>query len=264
MNPSISYLESLARRSGEILRAGFNVRPGFGVPLEIDFKGEIDLVTEVDRRSEAFLIGEIRNRFPEHTIVAEESGVLQGEAAHCWYLDPLDGTINYAHGLPNFTISLAYAEHDAVILGVVYDPVREEMFSSERGAGAFLNGEPIRASKVAELSRSLLVTGFPYDIRTIPENNLGLYARFSLLTQGVRRLGSAAQDLCFVAAGRLDGFWELSIYPWDIAAGGLIAAEAGARVTRSNGEPDYLSPPCSILAANPALHARMLDVISGR
>jgi myo-inositol-1(or 4)-monophosphatase len=263
MMPTLSYLESLARMSGDILRAGFNLRPGFGNPIQIDFKGEIDLVTEIDRRSEALLIGEIRSRFPEHSIVAEESGNLQGSADHCWYIDPLDGTINYAHGLPSFTVSVAYAENAQVILGVVYDPIRDECFTAQRGTGAFLNGEPIRVSNIETLGRSLLVTGFPYDIRTNPENNLDLYARFSLLSQGVRRLGSAAQDLCFVAAGRLDGFWELSIYPWDIVAGSLIAEEAGARVTKSNGEPDCLSPPYSILAANPILHPKMLEVLLG-
>jgi myo-inositol-1(or 4)-monophosphatase len=262
MIPTLSFLESLARMSGEILRAGFNSRPGFGDPLQVDFKGEIDLVTEVDRRSEALLIEQIRSRFPEHSIVAEELGLVEGRADQCWYVDPLDGTINYAHGLPNFTVSVAYAENGAVVLGVVYDPIREECFSAQWGKGAFMNGEPIRASHVEDLNRSLLVTGFPYDIRTNPANNLDLYARFSLLSQGVRRLGSAAQDLCFIAAGRLDGFWELSIYPWDIAAGSLIAEEAGARVTKSNGEPDYLSPPHSILAANPALHRKMLEVLS--
>jgi myo-inositol-1(or 4)-monophosphatase len=263
MMPTLSYLERLARMAGEILRAGFNARPGFGEPLQINFKGEIDLVTEIDRRSEAVLIGEIRSRFPEHSIVAEESGALTGLADRCWYIDPLDGTINYAHGLPNFTVSVGYAENGVVVLGVVYDPVREECFKAQRGSGAFLNGEPIRASNVGDLGRSLLVTGFPYDIRTNPANNLDLYARFSLLSQGVRRLGSAAQDLCYVAAGRLDGFWEISIFPWDIAAGGLIAEEAGARVTKIDGKLDYLSPPNTILAANPALHFQMLQVLAG-
>ena len=156
---------------------------------------------------------------------------------------------------------MAYEERGEVILGVVYDPVRDECFSAERGSGAFLNGERINVSSIQDLGHSLLVTGFPYDIHTNPANNLDHYARFSLLSQGVRRLGSASQDLCFVAAGRLDGFWELSIYPWDIAAGSLIAQEAGARVTKWNGETDLFSPPISILAANPVLHSQMLKVL---
>jgi myo-inositol-1(or 4)-monophosphatase len=261
MTPNLPFLEGLARKSGEIIRAGYNPRPGFGDSLKIDFKGEIDLVTEVDRQSEALLIDEIRSRFPDHSIIAEESGRWDGSRDHRWYIDPLDGTINFAHGLPNFTVSLAYEEHGEVILGVVYDPIMDECFTAERGRGAYLNGEPVRASQVQDLGQSLLVTGFPYDVRTNPANNLDLYARFSLLSQGVRRLGSAAQDLCYVASGRLDGFWELSIYSWDIAAGSLIAREAGARVTRHNGDPEILSPPNSILAANPALHAQMLEIL---
>jgi myo-inositol-1(or 4)-monophosphatase len=261
MTPTLSDLEALARQAGEILRAGFSPRPGYGKPLQIDYKGEIDLVTEMDRRSETFLLNEIRGRFPGHSIITEESGNLKGNIDKLWYIDPLDGTVNYAHGVPNFTVSLAYAENGAMQLGAVYDPTRDECFTAERGGGARLNGEPIRVSAARRLVNSLLVTGFPYDIRTNPENNLDHYNRFNLLTQGVRRLGSAAQDLCYIAAGRLDGYWEIRIYPWDIAAGGLIAAEAGAVVTNLHGDPDYLAPPQSILAANPHLHALMLKVL---
>jgi myo-inositol-1(or 4)-monophosphatase len=173
----------------------------------------------------------------------------------------LDGTVNFAHGVPIFSISVAFAEDGDLKLGTVYDPIQEECFTAERGRGAWLNGEPIRVSRTGNLDDSLLVTGFPYDIRTNPENNLDNFARFSLLTQGVRRLGSAALDLCYVAAGRFDGFWEMRLNAWDVAAGGLIAEEAGARVTGLRGEPDFLSPPHSILAANLQLHPLMLEVL---
>lgn len=257
MIPDLSDLESLARRAGEMLRAGFGKRH------HIDYKGLIDLVTEVDHQVEAYLLGEIRQRFPDHRILAEESGVQAGDNCCLWYVDPLDGTVNYAHGVPIFTVSIAFETHGERRLGVVYDPMRDEMFSAEKGRGAWLNGEPIRVSTTPDLDHSLLVTGFPYDIRQNPDNNLDHFARFSLLTQGVRRLGSAALDLCYVAAGRFDGFWEMRLSPWDVAAGALIAEEAGAIVTNMHGGPDYLSKPQSILAANPFIHPLMLAVLRG-
>ncbi len=255
MKPTLNDLETLARLAGRILREGYGRRH------QIDYKGVIDLVTEVDRQSEALLLSEIRHRFPGHRVVAEESGGLDGADGDLWFVDPLDGTVNYAHGVPIFTVSIAYAHQGKVRLGVVYDPMRDECFAAERGRGAWLNGEPIRVSPTDDLNRSLLVTGFPYDIRTNPQNNLDLFATFALRTHGVRRLGSAALDLCYVAAGRFDGYWEIRLNPWDVAAGGLIAEEAGAKVTNLGGEADYLSPPQSILAANPIIHAQILNVI---
>jgi myo-inositol-1(or 4)-monophosphatase len=254
-SPSLTDVETLARQAGEILRAGF------GQETRVYHKGDIDLVTDVDHRSEAFLLGEIQRRFTGSGIVAEESGSLPGEGCCLWYIDPLDGTVNFAHGVPIFCVSLAYAEDGQVRLGAVYDPMQDECFTARLGGGAWLNGRPIQASKVQDLDHSLLVTGFAYDIRTNPNNNLDLYTRFSLLSQGVRRLGSAALDLCYVASGRLDGFWELRLSAWDIAAGGLIAHEAGAIVTGVAGEADYLIEPCSILAASPKIHPLMLKVI---
>jgi len=245
----------MARQAGEIQRAGF------GQKNQIYYKGVIDLVTDVDRRSEDFIVGEIRRRFPNHRIITEESGIVAGEECCIWYIDPLDGTVNFAHGVPIFSVSIAYAEEGVVCIGAVYDPMQDECFSAELGQGAQLNGKPIHVSNTKELIKSLLTTGFPYDIRTNPQNNLELFARFSMLTQGVRRLGSAALDLSYVAAGRLDGFWETSLQTYDIAAGGLIALEAGALVTNLHGHSDYLKPPCSILAANPHLHALMREVI---
>jgi len=261
LTPTLSIVEAMARAAGEILRDGFQLRPGFNESFRVEHKGVIDLVTDLDYRAETLLLNEIKERFPSHGAVAEETGGLEGSGSRRWYIDPLDGTVNFAHGVPIFSISVAYAEDGDLKLGTVYDPIQEECFTAERGRGAWLNGEPIRVSRTGNLDDSLLVTGFPYDIRTNPENNLDNFARFSLLTQGVRRLGSAALDLCYVAAGRFDGFWEMRLNAWDVAAGGLIAEEAGARVTGLRGEPDFLSPPHSILAANLQLHPLMLEVL---
>ncbi len=262
MPPTLTDLETLARQAGAILRAGYNPRPGNGEGHKIHYKGEIDLVTEYDRRSEDYILGEIRQNFPRDRILSEESGELAGNDCCVWYVDPLDGTVNYAHGLALFGVSIAYAEDGLLRFGAIYDPIGNECYTAERGRGAWLNGELIRVSRATELDKSLLVTGFPYDVRTNPKNNLDQYVRFTLRSQAVRRLGSAALDLAYVAAGRLDGFWEIFIHDWDIAAGGLIAQEAGAVVTDINGAPDFLSPPQSVLAANPAIHQQMLTVLS--
>ncbi len=255
MTPRLSDLERLARQAGEILRLGYEQEH------QVDYKGAIDLVTEIDHQSEDLLLGEIQRLFPGHQIVSEEIGLVPGRIGDQWFVDPLDGTVNYAHGIPYFSVSIAYAHEGQVTLGVVYDPMRDELFAAERGQGASLNGRSLRVSQVTELARSLLTTGFPYDAWSNPRNNLEYYGRFAKLTQGVRRLGSAALDLGYVAAGRVDGYWELSIKPWDVAAGGLIASEAGARVTNVEGKADYMTPPCSILAAPPELHSRMKAVL---
>lgn len=261
MIPTLPDLEDLARRAGEILRAGFPRRPGFSPALRVDYKGEIDLVTEIDHRSEDFILGDIALRFPGDSIASEESGLHQGEGGGTWYVDPIDGTVNYAHGLPIFTVSIAYALDGQVKIGVVYDPMMDECFSAQAGRGANLNGEPIRASQTLELDRALVSTGFPYDIRTHPRNNLDNYRSFSLLSQAMRHMGSAARDLCYVAAGRLDGFWEIRLKTFDVAAGALIAREAGATVTKVDGDPDVLSAPVSILAANPTLYPQIFELL---
>jgi len=258
--PTLDDLTALASGAGEILRAAYRAAAQ-GRRSQVFMKGEIDLVTETDRQSEAYIIGEIRRKFPNHTIVAEESGASPGDPEHVWYIDPLDGTVNFAHGLPIFAVSIAYAQHGRTRLGVVYDPIHEECYTGERGKGAWLNGESVRISDASELGSSLLVTGFPYDIRTNRRNNLDLYVEFSLCSRGVRRLGSAALDLCYLAAGRLDGFWEITIQQYDVAAGGLIAEEAGAFVTALDGVSDYLVQPPSILASTPAVHPQMVEVI---
>jgi len=251
MQPVLSDLQRLARQAGEILRLGYEQEH------QVDYKGTIDLVTEVDHQSEDFLLGEIQRLFPGHQIVSEEIGLVPGRPGDQWYVDPLDGTVNYAHGIPFFSVSIAYAHNGIVTLGVVYDPMRNELFAAERGQGAQVNGRSLKVSQVTELQRSLLVTGFPYDAWSTPHDNVEFYGRFARRTQGVRRMGSAALDMCYVGAGRFEGYWELSVKPWDVAAGGLVASEAGATVTRLDGQADYVTPPCSLLAAAPGLYGKM-------
>lgn len=255
MQPTLLDLETLARAAGGILRAGYQREH------EINYKGVIDLVTEIDHQSEAYLLGEINARFPESHIVAEESGVTEGNRDAIWYIDPLDGTVNYAHNIPFFCVSIAFASGGTTRLAAVYEPMRDEMFTAERGKGAFLNGHPLRPSAATELQRSLLVTGFPYDAWNTPQDNFANFTRLGKRSQGVRRLGSAALDTCYVAAGRFDGYWELSLKPWDIAAAGLIAEEAGARVTNIDGLSDYISTPQSIIAAAPGIHAELMAAL---
>ena len=252
--PTLAYLEELARGAGEILSAGF------GQAHQVEHKGVVDPVTEIDRRSEAYLLEKIHKQFPEHRIVAEESGGLDGSDDSLWYVDPLDGTVNYAHGLPIFSVSIAFAEKGRTTLGVVYNPAQNELYSAEEGRGARLNGETITVSKTDNLDGSLVVTGFPYDRRTNPENNLDHFNRFALRAQGVRRLGSAALDLCYVAAGRVDGFWEVRLNPWDVAAGALIVEEAGGRVTGMDGSP-FDAAAAHLVASNGRVHDEMLTVI---
>lgn len=255
MKPNLADLESLAREAGEILRAGFHQHN------QIELKGEIDLVTEIDRQSESFLLGAIADKFPTHRIISEETGGREGSDGHVWYLDPLDGTTNFAHGLPIFSVSIGYGKVGAPTLGVVFNPISAEMFSAEKGKGAWLNGSPIKAGSTTKLSRSLLVTGFPYDRFDNPDNNLTHFNKFTLQARGIRRLGSAALDLCNTACGRVDGYWEVRLEPWDLAAGTLIAREAGAVVSKIDGDPDMLTAPYSVLAANPGLYKEMLKVI---
>ena len=253
MQPTLSYIKTLARKAGAILRDGYSKEH------QVAYKGVIDLVTEVDHQSEKYLLGEVQRGFPTHHIFSEESGIIHGNDEHIWYIDPLDGTVNYAHHIPIFCVSIAYASKSVLTLGAVYDPMRDEMFLAERGKGATLNGKAICVSSTTELQKSLLVTGFPYDAWNTEQDNFANFIKFGKLTQGVRRLGSAALDLCYVAAGRFDGFWELALKPWDVAAGGLVCEEAGASVTNVKGEADYISSPQSVVATAPGIHARMLD-----
>lgn len=247
----------IARRAGDLLREGW------GQAQTIGYKGEIDLVTERDRASEALIIAALRQAFPDHRIYAEEEGKAAGHTAsgYTWLVDPLDGTTNYAHGFPVFAVSLALAYQGRAEVGVIYDPLRDECFSARRGGGAALNGSPIRVSTTTSLRRSLLATGFPYDVWTSPENNLDHFSAFVLHAQGVRRPGAAAIDLAYVACGRLDGFWELKLHPWDVAAGALIVQEAGGRVTDFRGGPHFTSGR-EIVASNGLIHNEMLAVLA--
>ena len=256
MQLTLSYIETLARQAGAILRDGYSKEH------QVDYKGVIDLVTEIDHQSEAYLLGEVQRDFPEHHILSEESGVIEGSDEHVWYIDPLDGTVNHAHHIPIFSVSIAYAFKGVLTLGAVYDPMRDEMFLAERGKGATLNGEPIHVSNATELQKSLLVTGFPYDAWNTEQDNFANFVKFAKMSQGVRRLGSAALDLCYVAAGRFDGFWELALKPWDVAAAGLICEEAGATITNVKGNVDYISPPQSVVATAQGIHVRMLTELN--
>ncbi len=255
MKPTLEHLTTWAAEAGEVIRAGY------GTSHDISYKGKIDLVTEVDHLSEDLLLGHIRKEFPDHSIISEESGQLEGLSNQRWFVDPLDGTVNYSHGLPFFAVSIAYAENGQVQLGAVYNPVHQECFSAERGKGAWLNGTPIHVKDTPDLIHSLMVTGFPYDMWENPDNNLDHFIALSRLTQGVRRMGSAAMDLCCVAAGWLDGYWEIRIKPWDIAAGALIVEEAGGVVTKLNGDADYMQAPYDVLACVPGLHPAILDAL---
>ncbi|HZJ55819.1 MAG TPA: inositol monophosphatase family protein [Myxococcaceae bacterium] len=232
-----------ARRAGRVLADRFHQ------PRTIDFKGGIDLVTDADRASETVLLEWLRARHPDHAILSEESGASAG-SIYRWIIDPLDGTTNYAHTLPHFSVTIAVEGEGGIQVGVVYDPMRDELFSAVRGRGAMLNGRPIRPSSIERLDRALLCTGFPYDVREHPEGPAGLIARFLGVAQGIRRLGSAALDLAYVASGRYDGYFEFNLKPWDVAAGALICWEAGAVASRIDGEP-YDTSVVDVLAAAP-------------
>lgn len=227
----------------------------------IKMKGEIDLVTEADILAEKAILGLIKGRFSNDAVLSEESQAHAGSSGRTWIVDPLDGTVNFAHGFPCFAVSIALEIDGELVLGVVRDPVREEQFEAVRGQGAFLNGEPIAVSKCMKLNDSLLCTGFPYDIRDEPEQVLRLFRTMILRARGIRRPGSAAIDLCFVAAGRADGFWEEKLHPWDSAAGVLLVREAGGVVTTFEGNAYRPGDP-SLVAGNPSVHRAMIEAIS--
>jgi myo-inositol-1(or 4)-monophosphatase len=240
----------MAREAGAILREEF------AKPPEIRYKGEVDIVTQADKRSEAALVARLRRGFPEHAIVAEESGSCGAATSEfVWHVDPLDGTTNFAHGYPCFAVSLGLLQHGEPIAGVVFNPVHNELFSAARGEGAFLNGKPIHVSIVERLSESLLSTGFPVQQRAA-NRNIYHYWHFTLNSHGVRRDGAAALDLCYVACGRFDGFWEFGLKSWDTAAGMLLVSEAGGRVSDFAGQPFHPGGP-EILATNGRIHHEM-------
>lgn len=246
-----------AREAGAILRDRLG-------KVSIEFKGPVDLVTEADRASETLVAERLTAAFPHHRLIGEEGiasvSTANSTASLAWVLDPLDGTTNFAHGYPHFAVSIALAEENTVVLGVVYDPMRDELFAAERGGGATLNGQPIRVSAVDSLIRALLATGFSYDL-TERAGQIGVWAALQAQTQGIRRDGAAALNLCYVAAGRLDGFWERPLQPWDLAAGSLIVQEAGGTVTALDGS-DFMTFGDGIIAANATLHAILVETVN--
>ena len=249
----------------EAVQAGAaELRARWGTVRTIDKKGAIDLVTDADRASEAAALAVLRERFPGAAILAEESGPSGPAGAPGglqFYVDPLDGTTNYAHGLPHFNVTVAVADGEGLAAAATIDPMRGELFLASRGGGATLDGLPIRHAGCAELGEALLVTGFPYDVHRESAEVLRRLAGFVTRAQGIRRLGAAALDLAYVACGRLDGYWEGSLKPWDSAAGVLICREAGAVVTDFEGGQRILETGC-VVAASPRLHPRMLEVIA--
>jgi len=252
-----SYLETaidIAREAGALLANYFERRVSF------ELKGEFDLVTEADRASEELVIERLRSHFPTHGIVGEETGRHEGTSEYRWYVDPLDGTTNFAHGYPVYNVTLGLERAGEMICGVVYDPSRQEMFSTERGSGAWLNHRRIRVSKAARLADALAATGFPSYKRHL-NVNVHFFHQVAMTTHGVRRGGSAALDLAYVACGRLDAFWEFGLNPWDMAAGMVLVSEAGGRVSDMHGAPVQAGA-ARLLADNGALHDQILELFA--
>ena len=254
MSNYLTTAAALAREAGALLRSGY------GQAIEITHKGTIDLVTQYDKGSEAIVLGGLRAAFPTHTFNAEESGHAAGDEYE-WFIDPLDGTTNFAHGFPVFAVSIALAHRGRLIAGVVYDPLRDELYTAEAGQGALCNGVRLCVSAVTALDQALLCTGFPYDVRTNPQNNLAEFAHLQLHSQGVRRPGSAALDLAWLAAGKVDGYWEYRMNAWDVGAGALLVREAGGRVTTFADDEAFLHAP-TIAASNGHLHPALLAALA--
>lgn len=253
-----------ARSAGTILMNGLDRR------LKIEYKGRINLVTEIDRASQECILNMLHSRFPDHEFLAEEEESQSippakrdeiGDGEYLWVIDPLDGTTNYAHGYRCFAISIALMIRQEIAVGLVYDPWGDELFTAIRGQGAYLNGNPVRVSEEDDLEKSLLVTGFPYDIREGKVSNLGLFNHLILKAQAIRRDGSAALDMAYVATGRFDGFWELKLHPWDVAAGALIIEEAGGTISAFAGEPFCITS-YDVLATNGKIHSALMQAIS--
>lgn len=246
---------SAAYKSSDVLRNKF------GNIEKIRNKGDIDLVTEADIESERVIIEHIKSQFPDHSILSEESGEEIKNSDYLWIIDPLDGTTNFAHGLGLFATSIAFAVKGEVLAGVVLNPITSELFSAQRGKGSFLNGLPISVSSSGTVKESLLVTGFPYDFKTILDPVINRFQSCLTEARGIRRLGAAALDLCYVACGRFDGFWEQNLKPWDTAAGFLIAEEAGAKVTDFSSN-SFLLEKKEILVTNQKIHEEMISLLS--
>jgi myo-inositol-1(or 4)-monophosphatase len=247
----VPAMAEIAREAGALLMGYFHRR------VKVEYKGDVDLVTEADRASEALITKRIRERWPGHNIMGEEGTRSEQGSEYRWYVDPLDGTTNFAHGFPVFCVSLALEYRDERVAGVIFDPTREEMFTAEKSGGAFLNGQSIQVSRVGNLAECLVATGFPSHKRH-KNPNIFFYHQITLKTHGVRRAGSAALDLCDVACGRFEGFWEFNLNPWDTAAGVLIVQEAGGRVTRFDGQPFRIDSR-ETLASNGRVHEALLQ-----
>jgi myo-inositol-1(or 4)-monophosphatase len=246
----VPAISEIAREAGALLMGYFHRR------VKIEYKGDVDLVTEADRQSEALILSRIREQWPSHDVMGEEGSRIQTGSDYLWYIDPLDGTTNFAHGFPVFCVSIALEHKGTRVAGAVFDPTRDELFAAELGRGAYLNHNRIAVSKIDNLAECLVATGFPSHKRH-KNPNIFFYHQITLRTHGVRRAGSAALDLCSVAAGRVDGFWEFNLYPWDTAAGVLIAEEAGGRVSRFDGS-SFQIDSRETLASNGLVHNALL------
>ena len=255
------HAEFLAAAREAAFRAGELILQNLGKVREVEYKSAIDLVTSVDRASENAIVSFLRERFPEHSIVAEENtNIAVQQSRYRWIVDPLDGTTNFVHSFPHFAVSIALEHDTRLVAGLVHDPAKSETFSATDGGGAYLNGRPIRCSTVDKLESALLATGFPYDRREKADYYLGIFKSFLCASHGIRRGGSAALDLSYVASGRLDGFWESKLHAWDVAAASLIAREAGATVTNfSGGSPDIWGE--EILCSNGWIHGEMTKIL---
>jgi len=251
------YLEEALKAAQ---KAGRMLKKNIDACREISFKGVVDLVTNFDNQSQRMIFKHLSNVFPGHGFLAEEGLSDSKGSEFQWIIDPLDGTTNYAHSFPVFTVSIALEEKDEIIVGVVYDPMREEIFWAAKGEGAFLNGKKIKVSSVDDLNKSLLATGFPYDIRVSEVNNIVHFNNFLTRAQAIRRCGSAALDLCYVACGRFDGFWELKLKPWDMAAGALIVQQGGGRISDFQNE-EFNLDSSEIVASNRLIHQQMVNVL---
>lgn len=243
-------------------QAGRFLKQNLGKVRDIQQKAgqERNLVTEIDKRSEELIIEIIKRHYPSHDILAEESGHAQTKSEYRWIIDPLDGTTNYTHALPIFCVTIGVEREGEIICGVIYDPNLDELFTAERGKGAFLNSKRLRVSQTTTLARSLLVTGFPYNIGENPNHAIERFVNFLMTAQAVRRMGSAAIDLAYVAAGRYDGFWEVALNPWDMAAGALIVQEAGGRLSDFSGN-QFSIYRKEIVASNNLVHQEMMGVL---
>ena len=251
----LGIAQEVARQAGSLLKDNWLRTKTVEIKTDI-----VDLVTNVDRAADALITEALHTRLPDHQVLAEESALSGPASPYRWYIDPLDGTTNFAHTFPHFAVSLGLTYESHPIVGVVYDPLRDELFCARRGTGASLNGRPIQVSSIPSLDRSMLLTGFPYDRRQRSQFYLSFYQAFMLHTQGIRRSGSAALDLCYTACGRADGFWEWRLYPWDSAAGALIVEEAGGRMSDFGGETFELAGE-QLLASNGKIHRALIEVL---